>query len=77
MCVELGSVPSDAPGLGFLPKGVPGELETDLGQGMEGQDSGNGFPQRAGLDGMLESSQGESVPLFYTHIIKNLSLHPV
>ncbi|TRZ10109.1 hypothetical protein HGM15179_017005 [Zosterops borbonicus] len=26
------------------PKGAPGELERDWGQGMEGQDTGNGFP---------------------------------
>ncbi|RMC17063.1 hypothetical protein DUI87_05637 [Hirundo rustica rustica] len=26
------------------PKGAQGELERDLGQGMEGQDTGNGFP---------------------------------
>ncbi|RLV94663.1 hypothetical protein DV515_00013051 [Chloebia gouldiae] len=27
-----------------VPKGAPGELERDLGQGMEGQDTGNGCP---------------------------------
>ena len=26
------------------PEGAPGELERDWGQGMEGQDTGNGFP---------------------------------
>ncbi|RMB95592.1 hypothetical protein DUI87_27702 [Hirundo rustica rustica] len=40
----------DLPG----PKGAPGELERDLGQGMEGQDTGNGFHcQRAGMEGIL------------------------
>ena len=33
------------------PEGVPGELERDLGQGMEGQDTGDGFPLRQGRDG--------------------------
>uniref|UniRef100_A0A8C3RDP5 Activator 1 subunit 5 n=1 Tax=Cyanoderma ruficeps TaxID=181631 RepID=A0A8C3RDP5_9PASS len=35
------------------PKGAPGELERDWGQGLEGQDTGNGFPLpegRAGWD---------------------------
>ncbi|RMC19490.1 hypothetical protein DUI87_04102 [Hirundo rustica rustica] len=28
----------------LVPEGAPGELERHLGQGMEGQDTGNGFP---------------------------------
>ncbi|RMC18847.1 hypothetical protein DUI87_04743 [Hirundo rustica rustica] len=36
------------------PEGAPRELERDWGQGMEGQDTGNGFQcQRAGMDGRL------------------------
>ena len=27
-----------------MPEGAPGELKRDWGQGMEGQDTGNGFP---------------------------------
>ncbi|RMC14542.1 hypothetical protein DUI87_09639 [Hirundo rustica rustica] len=33
------------------PKGAPGELERDWGQGMEGQDTENGFPLTEGRDG--------------------------
>ena len=33
------------------PKGAPGELERDWGQGMEGQDTGNSFPLPEGRDG--------------------------
>ena len=42
------------------PKRAPGELERDWGQGMEGQDTGNGFPlpegradQRSGINSSL------------------------
>ena len=31
-----------------VPKGAPGELERDFGQGMEGQDKGNGFKLKKG-----------------------------
>ena len=34
-----------------MPKGAPGELERDWGQGMEGQEPGNGFPVPEGRDG--------------------------
>ena len=33
------------------PKGAPGELERDWGQGLEGQEPGNGFPVPEGSDG--------------------------
>ena len=34
-----------------VPKGAPGELERDWGQGLEGQEPGNGFKMPEGSDG--------------------------
>ncbi|NWT62786.1 PYGL protein, partial [Erythrocercus mccallii] len=50
--VDIEKLPWDKPGEGSrenseplpMPKEAPGELERDWGQGMEGQDTGNGFP---------------------------------